>query len=108
MKKILLFMILAMAAYACNQGKTGTEVPKAVTAAAIKTVKLGVEGMSCEGCENTIKEEVGKIDGVSEVVASHVDKFATISFDSTKTTLTALSEVITAAGYEVTGEQPLK
>jgi len=101
-------MILAMAAYACNQGKTGTEVPKAVTAAAIKTVKLGVEGMSCEGCENTIKEEVGKISGVTEVVASHVDKFATVSFDTTQTSIAALSDAITAAGYEVTGEQPLK
>jgi len=108
MKKILLFMILSLAIFACNQGKTGTEAPDVVSTAAIKTIKLGVEGMSCEGCESTIKEEVGKIDGVTEVIASHVNKFATISFDSTKTNLTALSDVITAAGYEVTGEQPLK
>ena len=108
MKKIIVILVLAFAAYACNQGKTEGETAKTITTAAIKTIKLGVEGMSCEGCEQTIREEVGKIEGVSEVTASHVNKFATISFDTTLTTVSAVSDAITAAGYEVTGELPAK
>ncbi len=104
MKKIIVILLLAVAAYACNSGKTEADASKTLTTAAIKTVKLSVEGMSCEGCEQTIKEEVGKIEGVADVKASHVEKFATISFDTTKTTVSAVSDAITAAGYEVKGE----
>lgn len=37
----------------------------------MKELKLNVEGMMCEGCENRIKNSVSKIDGVKKVEADH-------------------------------------
>ena len=37
-------------------------------------ITLKVEGMSCEGCENRIKNALKNIDGVKEVLASHEKK----------------------------------
>lgn len=37
----------------------------------MKEIKLKVNGMHCEGCENRIKNSLSTIDGISEVSANH-------------------------------------
>lgn len=37
----------------------------------MKELVLRVEGMHCESCENRIKNVLGDLDGVLEVVANH-------------------------------------
>ena len=37
-------------------------------------MSIVVKGMHCEGCEGAICDKVGKIAGVTEVKASHVDE----------------------------------
>jgi copper chaperone CopZ len=33
--------------------------------------RIGVDGMTCKGCEAVIKREVGDIDGVTDVASDH-------------------------------------
>ncbi len=67
----------------------------------IKTVEIKTEGMSCMHCEKTIKDEVGKIDGVKEVLADHKTNIATVTFDTDKTDINAISKEIAEWGYKV-------
>jgi copper chaperone CopZ len=107
MKKIMIFLLLAFVAFACNSNQTEKkDVASTSTAVANKTINLAIEGMSCEGCENTIKEAVGGVNGVMEVTASFKTGEALVKFDSTKTDIKSISNVITDAGYVVKGEKP--
>ena len=60
-----------------------------------------INGMHCTGCENTIKNNVKEIKGVTLVEASFEDNRAVVSFDSTKTNETAIMLAIEDAGYKV-------
>ncbi|MHC1774747.1 MAG: cation transporter [Lentimicrobium sp.] len=106
MRKIL-FIAFAMAFLAsCNStvsDKTGSDSQKEVNVAAVKTIRLHVTGMTCEGCENTVKEAVNKVEGVTETKASYVAELTTISYDTTLTDINKLSAVIDELGYKVEG-----
>lgn len=107
MKNILAFLLVLAVAYSCTSGKDAkTEAASTAAAVANKTLNLAVEGMTCTGCENTIKEAVGGVEGVMEVTASHTEGSAIVKFDSTKTDIKAISAAITDAGYTVKGEKP--
>ncbi len=104
--KNLLFIALIAAFFAGCAGKTTTTdnaAQSTATAVANKTVVLAIEGMTCTGCENTVQESVTKISGVTEIKASHLDSTAVVSFDSTKTSLAAIGDAITEAGYVFKG-----
>jgi copper chaperone CopZ len=106
MKKIF-FLSLSLAFLAsCNStvtDKATEETKTAVNVAAVKTIELHVTGMTCEGCENTVKEAVNKVDGVTSSEASHVAELTTISYDTTLTDVDKLSAVINELGYKVEG-----
>jgi copper chaperone CopZ len=107
MKK-LFFALLAVALMSGCSGKstaTDNAAQSATNAAAIKTVSLSIEGMTCTGCENTIQDAVTKIAGVTSVKASHLDSTAVVTFDTTKTTLSAIGNAVTDAGYVFKGEK---
>jgi copper chaperone CopZ len=61
--------------------------------------------MTCTGCENTIKEAVSTIAGVTEVKASYTNGVAVVRYDSTLTDFKSISDAITNAGYAVKGEK---
>ena len=67
----------------------------------IETVQLSVTGMKCGGCENAVRRNVSKLDGVEEVSASHTDGIVTVRFDSSKTGVPAIRRQIEALGYRV-------
>jgi copper chaperone CopZ len=104
MKYIFLILISALVAFACSS-KQDEKAAKQIPVVANKTIHLAVDGMTCEGCENTVKEAVGAIDGVTEVAASHTAGTTDIIFDSTLTDIKAISAAITDAGYIVKGEK---
>ena len=62
--------------------------------------KIGVNGMTCVGCEVTLEENVSKIEGVISVKASHTEKEAIIEYDSTKTNINTITETIKESGYK--------
>ncbi len=106
MKNLLLFTILALLSFSCAQ-KQASKTDEKVQAVAVanKTANIDVEGMTCTGCENTIKDAVGTIAGVTEVTASHLEGLTIVKYDSTKTDFKAISDAITNAGYTVKGEK---
>lgn len=69
----------------------------------METITLRVTGMTCGGCENAVKRAVGRLDGVSEVSASHVKQEVAVMFDPVAVTPDQIQARIAAAGYTVVG-----
>jgi copper chaperone CopZ len=105
MKIYLSFLLLSIFILSCNRVNTTTEEniseSKEQQTENIKTVKLDVSGMTCEGCENTIESALTKVDGVVNVEASYVNAVANISYDSTKVEEHSLAQAINETGYKV-------
>lgn len=68
---------------------------------ALQTVKLNVEGMSCNHCVNAIMQAVGTMDGVNQVVVSLEEKTVTAEFDPGKTSEQQIKDAITDQGYDI-------
>ncbi len=67
----------------------------------IESVVLTVSGMKCGGCEAIVTGKLTAVDGVLAVKASSKDKAVSVEFDTAKTGLNAIKDVIQAAGYSV-------
>ena len=70
-----------------------------IAMAAEKTVTLAVDNMYCSACPHIVKQSLAKITGVGEVAVSYEKKTATVTYDDQQTTLAALTEATTQAGY---------
>ncbi len=70
--------------------------------AATQTVTLSVTGMTCAVCPITIKKALNKVEGVENIEVNLEKKEALVTFDDAKTTVEALVEVTTNAGYPST------
>ena len=68
---------------------------------------LAVEGMTCTGCENTVKNAVQSIEGVSAVEASFEDELVSISVSEEADTA-AIRQQIINSGYVPAGSFELK
>jgi copper chaperone CopZ len=65
---------------------------------AVRTISI--DGMTCGGCENSIKEALLKVDGVNRVISiSHIDKNAIVCVDASKNSNEALIKAVTDKGY---------
>jgi mercuric ion binding protein len=69
---------------------------------ATQTVTLSVTGMTCAACPITIKKALNKVEGVEKIEVSLEKKKAVVTFDDAKTTVEALLEATTNAGYPST------
>jgi copper chaperone CopZ len=106
-RNTFLAIMIATAMLGCNNApKQDTASAKASKVQINKTITLAVEGMTCEGCENTVKESVEKLPGIASATASFKDKTAVVAFDSTLTKTDDISKAITDVGYEVKGLLP--
>ncbi len=68
--------------------------------AAIRTVIIGVEGMTCGGCAVTVEKALKKTPGVEDAKVSYEKGEAWIKYDDQKVTLAKLREVINDAGFK--------
>ena len=67
--------------------------------AAEKTVTLAVKGMYCSACPYIVKQSLAKVGGVGNVAVSYEKQTATVTYDDQKTTVAALIQATTQAGY---------
>jgi copper chaperone CopZ len=67
----------------------------------LKTITLGVSGMTCASCEHHIESEVIKLSGVKSVKASYSTKSATIEFVHRKVDEDKIIAAINSTGYTV-------
>jgi copper chaperone CopZ len=109
MRNILLIFVCIFTLLSCN-AKTEKSSAEEVTINqnAVVTVDLPVEGMTCTGCENTVKKGVSEIPGVLDVSASFQEGRATVKFDTTLTNHGQISETIAKSGYKVTDHERTK
>lgn len=95
MKKILLLLPLF---FAC-QGPKPSQNTEIIADETVVAYSLTVEGMTCTGCENTIKNSLSALEGVAEVTASHELGLVTITLNPEKADTAKIREKITETGY---------
>lgn len=66
----------------------------------MKELKLKVEGMVCEGCENRVKSAVSLMDGVENVDANHNTGIVTVNLKE-DLDIAKIKEKIEDLGYDV-------
>ncbi|MFH0342998.1 MAG: mercury resistance system periplasmic binding protein MerP [Chromatiales bacterium] len=69
------------------------------TLAAERTVILNVDNMSCPACAPIVKTSLMRIEGVVISDVSTETNTATVTFDDAKTSVAALIDATTNAGY---------
>ncbi|XP_061862838.1 copper-transporting ATPase 1 [Colius striatus] len=67
-----------------------------------KSIVVGVEGMTCNSCVQSIEQCVGKMSGVHSIKVSLEDKNAVIIYDSKLQTPATLQEAIYDMGFDAT------
>lgn len=70
-----------------------------------QTVTLSVPGMTCAACPFTVKAALNKVEGVSSVDVRYEERDARVTFDDAKTSVEALTQATTKAGYPSTLRQ---
>lgn len=66
-----------------------------------QTAYIKIKGMTCDGCEHHVKQEVNKLKGIRQVQVSYKNGNATIQYDSKKTSLAEIKKAVDATGYKV-------
>ena len=97
---VLLTIINVSIITSCSSSDDKNEKVIVVKESDLVLESIGVDGMTCVGCEVTLEENISKIEGVVSVKASHSEKKATIEFDSTKTDIKTITKTIKESGYE--------
>ena len=66
----------------------------------MKTIKLQVNGMTCNHCENTVTKALIDISGVKKAIVDREDESAEVTYKSGKVEPEKLVEAVKEAGYE--------
>lgn len=64
---------------------------------------IRVDGMTCGGCENSVKSALERLDGVQVLEASHQEGTVEVLFDPERVDRMALADAVEEAGYDVVG-----
>jgi copper chaperone len=67
----------------------------------MQTQVIKVNGMTCTGCVNSVKNVLEKIPGVSSADVSLEQKQVTVEYDAAKTNSNQFKEAIKGAGFEI-------
>lgn len=107
MKKTMLSLV-AMAlitVVGCDDTKKETAAKETASVENTQTLAMasfGVRG-NCGMCKATIEKAANGVDGVAKADWNVDKKFIDVSFDSTKTDVTAIKKAIAASGYDTEG-----
>lgn len=96
-----LLVCIVTAAVALSDARTNARLGGEVSTVAnpIERATFKVEGMTCGGCEATIKRALEKIEGVRAAEASYEKGEAVVEFDPEKTKPEELNAAIERIGY---------
>lgn len=70
-----------------------------VASATERTITLAVDNMTCVTCPPIVRKSLTRVAGVARVDVSAESNTATVVFDDAKTTVAALIDATTKAGY---------
>lgn len=95
---ILLVPVLFFTASCKNTPQQSSDTKKEITETV--SLEIKIEGMTCNGCEQTIENAVKSLAGVMSVDASHVNANAIIEVDPAKLDTTLIKTKIDETGYK--------
>ncbi|RCR67044.1 MULTISPECIES: mercuric transport protein MerTP [Larkinella] len=72
-----------------------------------QTAFVSIKGMTCEGCEHHVKQEVNKLKGIVSVDVSYQKGNATVKYDGSNTSLSEIKKAVDATGYKATSTRIL-
>jgi copper chaperone CopZ len=64
-------------------------------------VKFTIKGMTCEGCEEHVNNELSKVAGVLTYKTSYASKSSLVTFDKSKVDVKTIESAINKTGYTV-------
>lgn len=67
----------------------------------IQTAEFAIKGMDCIACEEEVKHEVNKLNGILKADVSYQNSNAQIQFDNSKTNVAEIEKAINSTGYKV-------
>ena len=112
MKKIvigtLVAVVLGLGFVSCSSDskeEAKTQVKKEIDPKNVVSTTIGVDGMTCESCEENIQTTASKLDGVVSVKASHVEKTTVVEYDQTITDEQTIKNKILDMGYRIIDEK---
>ena len=80
----------------------GPKIQAATVAAGnMQQVNFTIQGMTCEGCEEHINNELSKLGGVLTYKTSYAKRSSLVSFDNSKVDLKTIEATINKTGYKV-------
>ena len=94
-----IFFVCILIAVSCSGNDKKTVKTGEIKEASIIEVSIG--GMSCTGCEQTIQNNVGKLEGIKSVKASYTTGIAMIEYFQGMVDTTRIREAINSSGYTV-------
>ena len=65
------------------------------------TYEINITGMTCTGCEEHVKLEIGKLPAISGLEVSYEKANAVVTFDESKTDIEEVKTAINKTGYKV-------
>ncbi|QQE78317.1 heavy-metal-associated domain-containing protein [Alicyclobacillus sp. SO9] len=65
------------------------------------TATIPVQGMTCQGCVNSVTKALNTVDGVNKVEVSLENNQAKVTYDEAKASVLELKTAIEDAGYDV-------
>jgi copper chaperone CopZ len=65
------------------------------------TYEINIVGMTCTGCEEHVKLEIGKLPGISALEVSYEKGNAVVTFDESQTDLEQVKAAVAETGYKV-------
>jgi len=74
--------------------------PVAAEEVSLAEATIPVEGMTCSGCENFIKQTLESTDGVRQATASHIERVVQVSYDPARTSPEKIVEAINKTQYK--------
>ncbi|MFY0687153.1 MAG: mercuric transport protein MerTP [Cyclobacteriaceae bacterium] len=67
----------------------------------LTTYQINIKGMTCTGCEEHVKGEIGKLAGISKLEVSYEQANAVVTFDASQTNIEQVTAAIGGTGYEI-------
>ena len=98
--KQLAFIILMLFAFGIVSAQTKQKESTKSESAKVETTVIQVPTIVCNSCVSTVTKAVKKVAGVKSAKVDLKKKIATVSFVSTKTTVSKIELAIANAGYD--------
>ena len=90
----------AMSGCARAERSEADAVTRPASSADVASQEYSIEGMTCEGCVQSVTAAIEKVPGVQSVKVSLKDKKATVVGDLSQATPEKIEAAVAAAGYK--------